>query len=206
MRASVKILGAMALAFAAVGCHTDMWVQPKEMPQDESTFFADKLSSRPLVPGTVARGHLEADTPFFTGRDANGQYVTALPMQLNQDQMKQLLLRGQERFNIYCTPCHGRLGDGNGMIAKRGLQLRRPPASYHTDRLRKMPIGHFYDVMTNGYGVMFSYASRVEPQDRWAIAAYIRALQLSEDANSAEYNEAKAKMPSQPAAPAEGGE
>lgn len=207
MRASLKVLGAGLLAVAAAGCHTDMWVQPKEMPQDESTFFADKLSSRPLVPGTVARGHLEADPAFFRGRDASGQYVTELPMKLNSAQLKQFLLRGEERFNIYCTPCHGRLGDGNGMIAKRGLQLRRPPASYHTERLRNMPIGHFYDVMTNGYGVMYSYASRVEPQDRWAIAAYIRALQLSENASKADYDAAVAKAPKAPAAPAtEGGE
>ena len=141
-----------------------------------------------LVPGTVARGHLEEDTPFFTGRDDNGQLVTEIPVKFNSPkEFKAFLLRGQERFNIYCTPCHGRLGDGQGMISKRGLALRRPPANYHTDRLRNMPIGHFYDVMTKGYGVMFSYASRVEPQDRWAIAAYIRALQLSQHADSAAY-------------------
>jgi len=90
--------------------------------------------------------------------------------------------RGQERFNIYCSPCHGRLGDGKGMIAQRGLALVRQPASYHTDRLRKIPVGHFYDVITNGFGIMYSYASRVEPDDRWRIAAYIRALQFSQNA------------------------
>ena len=179
-------LGLLVLA-AAAGCHTDMWVQPKEAPLDESEFFADKQSSRPLVPGTVARGHLEEDTAFFTGRDESGQLVTELPMKLSKDDLKALLLRGEERYNIYCTPCHGRLGDGKGMISRRGLALRRPPADYHTDRLRTMPIGHFYDVMTHGYGVMFSYASRVEPQDRWAIAAYIRALQLSQHATAADY-------------------
>lgn len=169
---------------SAAGCHTDMWVQPKQMPLDESSFFADGQSARPLVPGTVARGHLQEDTKFFTGRDEKGQLITELPMKLTQEDLKALLLRGEERFNIYCSPCHGRAGDGEGMITKRGLALRRPPANYHTDRLRKMPIGHFYDVITNGYGVMFSYASRVEPQDRWAIAAYIRALQLSENASA----------------------
>ena len=94
----------------------------------------------------------------------------------------ELVKRGQERFNVYCSPCHGRLGDGKGMIALRGFQLRRPVGNYHTDRLRKMPVGHFYDVITNGYGAMYSYAARVEPQDRWAIVSYIRALQLSQNA------------------------
>src|SRR5437868_3365161 len=193
-RKTLKIgLGIVVLS-TAVGCHTDMWVQPKTAPLEESTFFADKSSARPLVPGTVARGHLEEDTPFFTGRDDSGQLVTEIPVKFNSDkEFRAFLLRGQERFNIYCTPCHGRLGDGQGMISKRGLALRRPPANYHTDRLRNMPIGHFYDVMTHGYGVMFSYASRVEPQDRWAIAAYIRVLQQSQHASSAEYAEAQKK-------------
>lgn len=192
LRSSWKLALGTAVLISAAGCHTDMWVQPKQMPLDDSTFFADGQASRPLVPGTVARGHLQEDTKFFTGRDEKGQLLTELPMKLSQKDLKALLLRGEERFNIYCSPCHGRTGDGQGMITKRGLALRRPPANYHTDRLRKMPIGHFYDVMTNGYGVMFSYASRVEPQDRWAIAAYIRALQLSENA-SAEDNAVAAR-------------
>jgi mono/diheme cytochrome c family protein len=164
-----------------------MWVQPKEEPLGESSFYNDKQASRPLIVGTVPRGHLQEDTAFFTGRDDNGRLITDLPFRLSVSERRALLLRGQERFNVYCTPCHGRLGDGQGMISKRGLALRRPPASYHTERLRAMPIGHFYDVMTKGYGTMFSYASRVEPQDRWAIAAYIRALQLSQHANTADY-------------------
>lgn len=133
--------------------------------------------SRPLVPGTIARGHLRLDEGFFTGQE-NGKWMDSIPVKVD----RALLARGQERFNIYCTPCHGRLGDGNGMIAHRGFSLRRPVASYHTDRLRKMPVGYFYDVITNGYGAMYSYASRVEPQDRWAIVSYIRALQLSQHA------------------------
>ena len=192
LRSSWKQVLGLAVLMSAVGCHTDMWVQPKQAPLDESTFYADASASRPLVPGTVARGHLQEDTKFFTGRDEKGQLITDLPMKLSDKDLKALLLRGEERFNIYCSPCHGRTGDGQGMITKRGLALRRPPANYHTDRLRKMPIGHFYDVITNGYGVMFSYASRVEPQDRWAIAAYIRALQLSENA-SADDNAAAAR-------------
>jgi mono/diheme cytochrome c family protein len=97
-----------------------------------------------------------------------------------------MLKRGQERFNIFCSPCHGRLGDGNGMIAMRGLSLRRKPATYHSARMRRMPDGHFYNVITNGFGVMYPYASRIEPQDRWAIVAYIRALQLSQNATPAD--------------------
>ncbi|MBI1756786.1 MAG: cytochrome c [Fimbriimonas ginsengisoli] len=179
------------------GCHTDMWQQPRLSPLDESGWHGyEGQASRPLPKGTVARGHLQTDDAFFTGR-VNGKYVEEFPIQITKD----VLLRGQERFNIYCTPCHGRLGDGNGMITKRGLALRRKPASYHTDRLRKMPVGHFYDVITNGYGAMFSYAARVEPQDRWAIAAYIRALQLSQNANAADVDSRDlAKLQSAPKA------
>ncbi len=154
-----------------------MWVQPKQTSQSASSFFPDHSVARPLVDHTVALGHLRQDSPFFTGyRD--GKLVTELPIPVT----KQLLERGKGRFQIFCTPCHGQLGDGKGMIAIRGFSLRRPVASYDTDRLRRMPIGHFFDVITHGYGTMFSYASRIEPQDRWAIAAYIRVLQLSQHA------------------------
>lgn len=159
------------------GCHTDMWVQPKYSAQEDAEFFSNGSSARDIPAHTVARGHLELDTAFFTGAQ-NGQWVKDLPVKLT----KTLLERGQDRFDVFCTPCHGQLGDGNGMISQRGFSLRRPVASYHTDRLRAMPIGHFYDVMTHGYGTMFSYASRIEPQDRWAIAAYIRVLQFSQHA------------------------
>lgn len=170
------------LAGVAAGCHTDMWRQPRTDPLDESAFFtADGQTSRPLLPGTIPRGHLREDEAFFTGAQ-NGKWLTTLPMPLT----KELLLRGQERFNVYCSPCHGQLGDGEGMIANRGFKLRRPVGNYHTPRLRAMPVGHFYDVITNGYGTMYSYASRVEPRDRWAIVAYIRALQLSQSASAAD--------------------
>jgi mono/diheme cytochrome c family protein len=183
-----KLASAISALIVAVGCHTDMWVQPKTAPLDESTFFNDKSASRPLVAGTVARGHLAEDTAYYTGRDDNGKLLTKMPIRsLSAEQMKAFLLRGEERFNIYCSPCHGRLGNGMGMISKRGLDLRRPPANYHTPRLRNMPIGHFYDVITHGSGAMYSYASRVEPQDRWAIAAYIRALQLSQNATAEQF-------------------
>lgn len=167
------------MAIFLAGCHTDMWVQPKTTAQQEAEFFPDHSSARPLVPHTVARGFLREDDAFFTGAK-NGKWITELPLPLTRD----LLKRGFERFQIYCTPCHGRLGDGKGMIYQRGFAPNVKVATYHTDRLRKMPIGHFYDVMTNGYGRMFSYASRIEPQDRWAIAAYVRVLQLSQHASA----------------------
>ncbi len=143
-------------------------------PLSQTTFFGDERSARPEVPGTVARGHLEADSAFYTGR-VNGQLVTALPVPLTL----KLLERGQERFNVFCSPCHDRTGYGNGMIVQRGFQH---PPSYHIDRLRQAPIGHFFEVPTRGFGVMPSYAAQVPAEDRWAIAAYIRALQLSQNA------------------------
>ena len=178
-RRSVRIaVGIVGLGAFVAGCNTDMWEQPKTKPLSESTFYPDGQTARPLIPGTVARGHLRADTAFFTGRTDDGKFVTKFPLPVTLA----LLERGRERFTIYCTPCHGQLGNGQGMIAQRGFALKRQPADYNTQRLRDMPIGHFYDVITNGYGTMFSYASRVEPQDRWAIVAYIRALQLSQNA------------------------
>ena len=190
------LLGATMLM---VGCHTDMWQQPKLAPLDESAFHTNGMSSRPLPSGTVARGHLREDDAFFTGRE-NGKYVESFPIKVT----KAVILRGQDRFNIYCTPCHGRLGDGNGMISKRGFAVKRPPASYHTDRLRKMPIGHFYDVITNGYGAMFSYASRIQDtKDRWAIVAYVRVLQKSQNAtlNDVPAEEQKKMMEKESAKP-----
>jgi mono/diheme cytochrome c family protein len=174
----MRLLRNLVIAFAAisiVGCNTDMWVQQKAAPLSQSEFFSDGAGSRPLVPGTIPRGHLREDGVFYTGIE-NGKWVDKLPVSVTED----LLKRGRDRFDIYCSPCHGRLGDGKGMIAQRGYQLKRPVGNYHSDRLRKMPVGHFYDVITNGYGAMYSYASRIEPQDRWAIVAYIRVLQLSQ--------------------------
>ncbi len=131
------------------------------------------MASRPLVPHTVARGHLNADEVFYTGK-VGTNLVETFPFPITRE----VLQRGRERFDIYCSPCHGRTGNGNGMIVQRGFP---PPPSYHIDRLRQAPVGHFFDVMTQGYGIMYSYAERVEPADRWAIAAYIRALQKSHD-------------------------
>jgi len=191
-KAGLILAGGAVLA----GCHTDMWVQPKHHePLQQSTFYPDGMASRPLVPGTVARGHLRLDDAFYTGFE-NGKLVTDFPLPVDED----LIRRGQDRYKIYCTPCHGQLGDGEGMIAKRGFKLRRPVGNYHTARLRNMPVGHFYDVITNGYGAMYSYAARIEPRDRWAVVAYIRTLQLSEHATDADKAEADAKYPI-PAAP-----
>lgn len=177
MTRATKILILVSGTAVLAGCHTDMWRQPKTEPLDKSEFFADGQSARPLVPGTIARGMARFDDAFYTGA-VNNKWVDSIPVPVNLE----LLKRGQDRFDIYCSPCHGRLGDGKGMISQRGFNVRRPVGNYHTDRLRKMPVGHFYDVITNGYGAMYSYASRVEPQDRWAIVAYIRALQLSQNA------------------------
>jgi cytochrome c len=138
-------------------------------------FFADGSSARTPVTGTVARGQLPTDTYFFTGK-VDGQFGNALPFPLT----RQLLERGQERYNIYCAPCHDRVGTGQGMIVRRGF--RRPP-SFHSARLRDVPLAHYFDVMSNGFGAMMDYAAQLKARDRWAITAYIRALQLSQQAS-----------------------
>lgn len=181
---TLLVLGVATFGLVGVtGCHLDMWRQPKLKGQQESTFFADQSGMRMPVAGTVAHGHNIEDealgTGFLTGADGKKKLVTEIPIKVTEAVLK----RGQDRYNIFCTPCHGKIGDGNGMIAQRGFALRRPPGNYHTDRLRKMPIGHFYDVITNGYGAMFSYASRIQDvNDRWAIVAYVRVLQKSQNA------------------------
>jgi hypothetical protein len=167
---------------ALVACRNDMHDQPRMKPLRRSDFFADAREGRPLLPGTVARGELNEDAYYLTGYQSPGQYGNRLPFPLTAE----VLVRGQERFNIYCSPCHSRVGDGNGMIVQRGY--RKPP-SFHTDALRNAPLGHFYDVMTNGFGAMPDYAQQVPPSDRWAIAAYIRALQLAQSATVADVPE-----------------
>jgi cytochrome c553 len=148
--------------------------QPRYKPFAATTFFDDGRSARPAIEDTVARGQLHLDQARYTGKE-NGKDVDYIPIQITRGD----LARGQERFNIYCSPCHSRLGDGRGIVVRRGL---RQPPNYHEPRLVDAPIGHFFDVMTNGYGAMYSYASRVPVDDRWRIAAYIRALQLSQNA------------------------
>jgi mono/diheme cytochrome c family protein len=170
-----RVLPALLLAIAAtLGCRIDMHIQPYYRPMDKSDFFGDARSARPPVEGTVARGDLRADSYFYTAKigSTTGDYM---PFPVT----KEVLERGRERYNIICAPCHGRVGDGNGFIPTRGF---RQPPSFHIDRLRKVPVGYFFDVDTHGYGVMPDYAEQVEPRDRWCIAAYIRALQLSQNA------------------------
>jgi mono/diheme cytochrome c family protein len=162
------------VAVAGSACRQDMHDQPKYVPLRQSTFFNDARSARPLVEGTVARGQLHDDELMYTGK-VKGEDATVFPMAVDAA----VMARGQQRFNIYCSPCHGRTGLGDGMVVRRGY--RRPP-SLHQDRLRTAPVGHFFDVMTNGFGAMPDYAAQIKAEDRWAIVAYIRALQLSEHA------------------------
>ena len=160
------------------GCRQDMHDQPRFKPLAESDFFTDLRSARLPVEGTVARGQLREDAYFYTGKlgSTPGDFM---PFPINLD----VLARGRERFNIYCAPCHSQTGDGNGMIVQRGF---RPPPSFHTERLRKSPLGYFFDVMTNGFGAMPDHGSQTSPRDRWCIVAYIRALQLSQGATASD--------------------
>ena len=151
------------------GCRQDMADQPKNTPLSPSSFFEDGRSERPLIDNTVARGSL-ADDALFVPKDSN-----AFPLPLTMD----LLDRGEQRYKIFCSPCHGLQGDGNGMVVMRGMT--RPP-TYHQDRLREVPNGYIFDVITNGFGAMQGYSAQVPPRDRWAIVAYVRALQLSRNA------------------------
>jgi len=190
-------LGAVAVgAMLLAGCRQDMHNQPKYRGLRPSTFFADGSSARPLVEGTVARGTLQTDESFFTGK--NGQTLVAeLPFAVEA----QVLDRGQERFNIYCAPCHDQTGNGRGMVVQRGY---RQPPSFHIDRLRTVEIGHFFDTMTNGFGAMPDYRVQISPRDRWNIAAYIRALQLSQRAATSDVPGGDPAKLAAPAAPAAG--
>jgi mono/diheme cytochrome c family protein len=169
------------LAVAVVGCHPDMWVQPKHKAQDQSDFFADGASSRMPVEGTVAYGDVKDDDAYYRGY-VDGKLVDQMPVPMSRE----LLERGKERFEVFCINCHGAVGDGQGMIAKRGYNVERPVATYHTDRLREMPVGHFFDVITNGYGAMFPFSDRIPVEDRWAIVAYIRVLQRAQNGTMAD--------------------
>ena len=173
---ALPLLLVIALLFGA--CRPDMANQPKAKPLSESDFFSNQANARPIPPHTVERGGARENTAFYTGL-TNGTYITQLPVKLTPE----LLARGRERFDAMCAECHDRTGSGSGMVVQRGFPQ---PPSYHVPRLRDAPIGHFFDVITNGYGVMYSYATRVEPEDRWAIAAYIRAVQLSHNIKASE--------------------
>jgi Cytochrome C oxidase, cbb3-type, subunit III len=178
---SVTCLGMIVVLLA--GCRLDMHIQPKYLPYEPTSFFADGRSERQPVPGTVARGELRVDELLYSGTE-NGAESNRFPFPITRADLE----RGRERYNIYCTPCHDYTGSGRGMIVQRGFPQ---PPSYHIQRLRDAPVGHFYQVMTNGFGAMYSYAARITPADRWRIAAYIRVLQLSENATVNDVPEAE---------------
>ncbi|HEY8902502.1 MAG TPA: cytochrome c [Chthoniobacterales bacterium] len=175
MKARLMLLAVLAIG----GCKPQMGVQPRLQAYQRSDFFSNDSAMRPIPPHTVAQGQLDANDSFHTGLLPDGRLVADFPEPVTPA----LLSRGRERFGIYCAVCHGLSGAGDGMVVQRGFPA---PPSFHSDRLRGAPIGHFVDVMTRGYGIMFPYASRVPAADRWAIAAYIRALQLSQHAAEAD--------------------
>jgi len=178
LRQSVVVIALAGTALLA-GCRLDMQVQPRVNPLAKSDFFPDQRSARPPVEGTVARGQLHEDAYFYTGKIGNspGDY---LPFPVTRE----VLDRGRERYNIFCAPCHSRVGDGNGFVPSRGFA--RTPPSFHIPRLQKAPAGYFYDVITEGFGTMPDYASQIPARDRWNIVAYVRALQLSQNATMAD--------------------
>ena len=156
---------------SGAACRQDMHDAPRYDPLEASLVFPKGSSAQPLVEGTVARGQLHEDTLLYTGKNGNAP-ADVFPFAITRDDLD----RGQERFNIYCSPCHGRTGEGNGMVVQRGY---RQAANFHIDRLRMMPVGYYIDVMTNGFGVMPDYRAQITVDDRWRIAAYVKALQLT---------------------------
>lgn len=225
LRVFFLLLTAHCLLFAAA-CRRDMQDQPKMKPYRSSTFFRDGLSSRPPVEGTVPRGFLKTDTEFFTGKKAGRSIASAVPGQTPAGPgapsttsaagqtpqgaaaypddieifplpvTREIVNRGKERYEIFCSACHGLTGKGDGMIVRRGF---RRAASFNDDRLRQAPVGHFFDAITNGWGAMPSYAPQIPVQDRWAIIAYIRALQLSQQNQQAQMPAAQISTPAAPA-------
>lgn len=167
-------MGLLLAMFLLAACSNGMENQPKYEPLEASNFFEDGMSARPIVANTIARGQLNADSLLYAGQ-VDGALATEFPFPVTAE----VVARGQERYNIYCTPCHGYAGYGDGVVTTRGLT---PPPSFHDDRLRNAPVGHIFDVITNGFGAMYSYGDRIAPEDRWAIIAYIQALQLSQNA------------------------
>lgn len=208
-----KILWAViGLTIFSVGCRYDMQDQPRYKPYKESAFFGDKRASRDLPEGTVARGLLKENKALYTGKkevtgtatattavDASGNtVVTSFPDAIEEFPVavtKELVDRGEQRYKVFCIVCHGPTGNGDGMIVRRGFS--KPP-TYNDDRLRNAPVGHFFDVITNGYGKMNSYASQVPVADRWAIVAYIRTLQLSQNPNGTQPSAATANTSASP--------
>jgi mono/diheme cytochrome c family protein len=165
---------ALSLLVGLAGCRTDMYDQPKYEPYDPSSTFADGTSSRQILSGTVARGQLRADTLYYEGK-IDGKDADVFPFPIDEATLE----TGRERYTIFCSPCHGQQGNGKGMVVRRGFS---PPPDLNSEYLRKIPVGHFYNVITHGYGAMYSYEARIPVEHRWAIAAYIRALQYSQNA------------------------
>jgi mono/diheme cytochrome c family protein len=178
MRWVVPIAALTLSLLMATGCADHMRDQPKYEPLEVSTFFDDGKSERQLVPNTVARGRLWTDTHLYNGT-VDGAPAETFPFPVTME----VLERGQERYTIYCTPCHGYAGYGEGIVVQSGLS---PPPSFHTERLRNVPVGYMFDVITNGFGAMYGYAYRIPPEDRWAIVAYVQALQRSQNASLAD--------------------
>ncbi len=181
---AVLLAAGLLILVPLAGCRQNMHDQAKAKTYRESDFFADGVEARPLPAHTVARGQLRDDAVFYTGLSDEGELATVPPMPVGRE----LLVRGQERFNVYCSPCHGRLGDGHGMIVQRGF---KQPVSFHDERLRNSPLGYFVNNMTEGFGQMPSYAAQIPPADRWAIASYIRVLQYAENAQVADLDPAE---------------
>ena len=179
---------AAGLLLSSVSCRSDMQDQPRFEALEETSFFPDLSSARLPVPGTVARGQLRRNVHYYRGI-VNGVPVRELPSEIAFS--GELIRRGQERFEIFCSPCHGSSGYGDGIVVQRGLGA---PPSFHIQRLLEEPVGHYFDVITNGLGAMYPYGSRIEPQDRWAIVAYVRALQLSQNASLTDLPEAVRKQ------------
>lgn len=191
------LLSAVFCLLTVAGCRQDMHNQPKYRPLRPSTLFADKSSARPQVEGTVARGALYEDEAFFTGKVGQAT-VKEMPFAISEHDLN----RGQERFNIFCSPCHDRTGSGKGMVVQRGY---RTPPSLHDPRLRSADPGYIFDVITNGFGVMPDYKAQIDPRDRWRIVAYVRALQLANSATAADVPGGDPDAANKAAKPAGGG-
>ncbi len=176
-----RFILALGLWVCVLGCRQDMHDQPKYQPYEASAFFADGIASRPAIDGTVARGHLNEDEAFYQGKK-DGVFLTYFPVEINRDD----LIRGQERYDIFCSPCHDRAGKGRGMVVQRGF---KQPPSLHEERILKATPGYLFDVISNGFGTMYSYKARIPTEDRWRIAAYMRALQLSQSAEVAKLSD-----------------
>ena len=172
--ARLRVLRVSAVLLVIGACRQDMHDQPRFEPLEKSAFFDDGRSARPRVPGTVARGERDPDEHLLTGKQ-DGALATSFPFPVTRE----VLERGQQRFEIYCAPCHDRAGTGQGVVVQRGL---KQPPSFHVERLRNAPAGHFFDVITRGFGAMSDLSDRIETHDRWAIVAYVRALQQSQNA------------------------